>query len=384
MKILLTILRHRLSGGTQGFGNRLALRLVERGHRIVIACRSHEAAADPRIEFARLRTFAVGSAWRAWSFARAVERHLQGNSYDVVMGLSRCWSQDVVRVGGGCYATYLEKAHRYAVGPLRRLADVVTRKHKVFLEIERRIFSGPGLSVITNSNLVKNDIVRRYGVDPTAISVVYNGVDVCRFSPALREREGRRLRENWGIPREAPLLLFLGSGYGRKGLDVVLEALGRMARRGNRPFLAVVGRESSSGHYRALAKRLGLASHVRMIGPHSSPEICFAAADTYVLPSRYDAFSNTTLEAMASGLPVVVTASDGASELVQHRKNGSVLPAVPEPDVLVDELAYWMDPVHIGEAREVSRSIALQHTAEIEAEETLGILEQASRRRRSA
>ena len=73
MRIALVHMRHRRRGGTERFLNELARRLAECGHDVVILCRSHEAAPDPRVSFQRLEPFSIGASWRMWAFARAVE-----------------------------------------------------------------------------------------------------------------------------------------------------------------------------------------------------------------------------------------------------------------------------------------------------------------------
>ncbi len=90
--------------------NYLACGLCERGHEVTIACRSHAVKPHPDIKFLVLSKFAIGSAWRYWAFARALEQFLADNreQYDVVFALGRTWSQDIVRVSGGCHQTWLD------------------------------------------------------------------------------------------------------------------------------------------------------------------------------------------------------------------------------------------------------------------------------------
>src|SRR6185295_18991211 len=109
MRLALTHLRHARTGGTERYLNGLAGFLAARGHEVTIVCRSHAAPPHPAVRFETLRGLALGGAWRTWSFARAVERHvtehgaesaLAGRRYDLVVGLGRTWTQDVLRLGG--------------------------------------------------------------------------------------------------------------------------------------------------------------------------------------------------------------------------------------------------------------------------------------------
>src|SRR5688500_14789535 len=104
-------MRHAESGGTARYLDQLAAHLAQGGHRVTVVGRTHARAPHPEVRFARLRPPAIGSAWRLWSFARAVERYVAENTFDVVYGLGRTWSQDILRLGGGSHRTYLELAH---------------------------------------------------------------------------------------------------------------------------------------------------------------------------------------------------------------------------------------------------------------------------------
>ena len=101
MRIALTHLRHAKTGGTERYLDRLAAFLAARGHAPTIVCRSHAAAPHPAVRFEVLHGLALGGAWRTWSFARAVERHLRAREYDLVFGLGRTWCQDVLRLVAG-------------------------------------------------------------------------------------------------------------------------------------------------------------------------------------------------------------------------------------------------------------------------------------------
>src|SRR5262245_66213563 len=115
-------MRHAHTGGTERYLNQVAEFLARRGDEVTIVCRSREAPPHPAVKFVELRPFAIGSAWRMTSFASAVEDHVRTAGYDVVYGLGKTWTHDVLRLGGGCHATYLELAREGAIGRKDRLA----------------------------------------------------------------------------------------------------------------------------------------------------------------------------------------------------------------------------------------------------------------------
>ena len=121
-------------------------------------------------------------------------------------------------------------------------------------------------------------------------------------------------------------LLFAGSGFERKGLDVALRALRAL---GESAALVVVGR-GDPDRYLALARELGVGDRVVWLGVRSDIERWYAAADVLVLPTRYEPFGNVHLEALASGLPVVTSRLAGGAEVVDARCGAVVDPRAPE------------------------------------------------------
>jgi UDP-glucose:(heptosyl)LPS alpha-1,3-glucosyltransferase len=110
--IALVHMRHARTGGTERYLHALAAHLAECGHAVTVVCRHHEEAPHLAVRFVVLRPLAVGSVHRMYTFARAVEHHVRHADYDVVFGLGKTWSQDVIRLGGGCYQTYLDQMYR--------------------------------------------------------------------------------------------------------------------------------------------------------------------------------------------------------------------------------------------------------------------------------
>lgn len=367
MRVALVHMRHAATGGTERYLNQLAFYLAERGDDVAIVCRSHGDLPHPRARFEVLRPLALGASMRMTSFARAVERHVQTSSYDVVYGLGKTWTHDAVRLGGGCHATYLELT-RTRVRPKDRLA----------LEIEQRALApGAFRRVVVNSKMVLEDVARRHGVEKDRIRLVYNGVDLDRFHPTRRESAGAALRKELSLSPREIVCLFLGSGYERKGLDLTIAAFREIASKEPRARLLVAGRDSDSARHERAAVDAGLADKVRFLGPRPDAEVCFAAADLYVLPTRYDPFANTTLEALASGVPAITSRQNGAFELLEEGASGSVLPALDASGLARAVLA-WCDPELLSAGSARARALAEKHPAARTCAESAAVLDEVA------
>jgi UDP-glucose:(heptosyl)LPS alpha-1,3-glucosyltransferase len=194
--------------------------------------------------------------------------------------------------------------------------------------------------VVAISRLGKEEIERRYRTDPSRVTLIYNGVDLERFHPDNRDRHRRRTRAELGIAQEAWTVLFVGSGFERKGLGPLIEAF---ARGGDTARRLVVTGKGDVAPYQALAARLGVAERVVWTGPQEQVERLYAAADAVALPARYEPFGNVHLEALASGLPVLSSARAGGAEVVRPGVNGWVA-AEPTTGPIVEGLAALRDP----------------------------------------
>jgi UDP-glucose:(heptosyl)LPS alpha-1,3-glucosyltransferase len=195
--------------------------------------------------------------------------------------------------------------------------------------------------IMTNSKLVKQQIIEHYRVDPAKITVIYNGVDMTRFHPGMKIKNAENLRLQYGIKDVELALLFIANDFKLKKLKTVLEAMALLKRQTIR--LLVVGNDEAKA-YRQWAAKRGMEQQVLFLGSQENIEMFYRAADVFVLPTLYDAFANVCLEAMACGLPVITTQSNGAAELITNGVEGYVLErndprelaekiAILEPDV---------------------------------------------------
>ena len=311
----LAIVRQKYTpfGGAERFVERALAAL--RAQHVDVSIIAREWQGD--IQGVRINPFYLGRTWRDAGFARGVQRLIADRRFDLVQSHERIPGCDIYRAGDGIHATWLALRNK----PLDRLAPW----HRYTLAAEAEMFRHPGLrAVICNSRMVRDDIARRFGVADEKLQVIYSGVDLDAFHPRLRELQGRGLRGKTGVDAATPVILFVGSGYQRKGLPTLLHALSRMDRSDAR--LWVVGRDKHETLMRKLAQTLGVDDRVLFLGAQPDVRPFYGAADVFALPSLYDPFPNAALEALACGLPLVTTTTCGAAELVTPA-NGAVIAA---------------------------------------------------------
>lgn len=304
----------KLSGGSERYTSGLVAALKQRGHEIHVFTALWDASADTQgVTLHRVPVLGGFSFTRQWSFAVNCRRAIERAPCDVVFSLERSLRQDIARAGGGCHVEWLAQRNRYA--PIwEQILSRLNPLHAVLLHLERQTFSPANTRfIIANSQRGKDEIVRHFHFPQERIFVVLNGADCERFKPSPHP------------PREAFVLLLVGSGFERKGVAFAIRALTHLPARVK---LRIAG-EGRRGPYLRLAEKLGAADRVEFVGRSERIEAAYADADLLVHPAIYEPFSNACLEALACGLPVVSSRMNGASEVITPGVDGAV---VDDPD----------------------------------------------------
>jgi UDP-glucose:(heptosyl)LPS alpha-1,3-glucosyltransferase len=227
---------------------------------------------------------------------------------------------DVYRAGDGVHRRWLE-VRRARAGALERLGIALNPYHRYVCAAERRMFEHPRLrAVICNSRLVRDEIAQDFRIAPEKLHIIYNGVDLEHFHPGRSAALRAPARAELGAGEAETVFLFAGSGFARKGLDAAIGALAQGAP--ERWRLVVAGRDRDAGRFAAQARACGVGERVRFVGGREDLRPLYAAADCFILPTRYDPFPNTALEALATGLPAIVGRRSGAAEIIAPGTNG--------------------------------------------------------------
>ena len=349
MKIGLVRRGHSPTGGAEAYLIRLGSALKALGHLPVLV-----TTADwPDSRWVNDQVVRLGGRTPG-EFAEAFRDAKTG--CDIHLSLERVPGCEVYRAGDGVHAAWL--ARRAAFEPFwRRATRWLNPKHTQLLTLEKQVFNPKNTrAVIANSRLVRDEIIAHSGFPADKIHVVYNGLSF-PTRPAARTAARALL----GLKPKDLCILFVGSGWERKGLRTAVRAVEKT----DNATLIVAGRGPAEAYRSNCAK---------FVGPTNDLAILFGAGDLFVLPTYYDPFSNACLEAMAAGLPVITTPANGFSEIIEPGIHGGV---VPEGDVpaLAAEIEKWRDP----QIREDARTACLAHAAEFSiernAKETLRILE---------
>lgn len=343
MKIAVVIKECGLSkGGAERYAARLLLRLAAAKHEVHLFSHSWDANLSEILQCHFVPYWRNPLFLKAWSFARNVREQLSRYRFDLVLGLTQFVPQDIYRTGGGVYAAYLEQ----------RYPDPATRRWKSFLPKIRSLLRLEGKIIrskrtyyfMANSHLCREELIRHYKVDPARIEVIYNGIDFSLFHPGPGTRVRKEMRERARLAADDIVLLFVGNGFRRKNLDTVLQMMKKLGAEAPRFKVAVIGR-GRIAYYRRKAAELGVEKHFVFLGPQTEIEKWYQAGDALIHPALYDPCSNACLEALACGLPVLTTQTNGASHWIQSGKNGFVVGNPLDAETFAAAARQLLDPL---------------------------------------
>ncbi|MFZ0639050.1 MAG: glycosyltransferase family 4 protein [Candidatus Acidiferrales bacterium] len=264
--------------------------------------------------------FVANHVWRAW------DKRFRGLKADLVYtpGIN-CLDADVISVHI-MFAELLRRnlpSMRLSKHPVREWPRLLHRQlyYRLILKLERHIYRNPGVTLIVIARRVSDGLQRFYGRKNPS-SVLYFGLDREIFNPQrrleLREVARRELR----LGSDEFALLLIGNDWLNKGLPLLLEVMGRLRKL---PLhLLVVGTDNPSP-YQSTIRDNSLAGRIHFLPPRKDVEYYYAAADAYTGPSREDALPLPPAEAMACGLPVIVTSQCGVSEIIVDGEDGLIM-----------------------------------------------------------
>jgi UDP-glucose:(heptosyl)LPS alpha-1,3-glucosyltransferase len=371
MKIAITHTRYSLVGGVEKYIYSLVERLLDTGHEVHYFCHFWEKDADPRIRFHKIiNPFKTIRVLKVWSFDRWSQWKVNNDEFDIVHGFTKTAQQDIYTDGSGCLHDYQEYSIKEGEGSAlaQKLKRLSPHQRLVERIEEERFTRGNFRRILTMSIFAQKQICRRYGLAPEEVEVIYNGIDLRNFNASVTEQHRAPMRKRLNYTDNDIVALLVGNDYRRKGVITLMEALKKIEDQGGVPdgrklHVAVVGKERH-GREKELymqAQEMGLTGRVRFYGPQRDIAEWHGMSDIHILPSRFDIFGNVVLEAMAMGVPTIVSAMAGAAEVVKEAETGYVLQDPKDSDELASLILKT-----IGATPD--RLIALGENARLEAE----------------
>ena len=305
-------------GGLEKYTLRLAQAFAKKGCRVSILTskKCTEVESSQSFNIIKLPATSKIGFRHLWQYDQLCQQWIKDQAPDIIFGMDRNTNQSHYRAGNGVHAEYLQKRCK-TDSFLKQLTYSINPLHRSILKIEKSAYENPNLEVLfTNSSMVQEEILKHYQVDPNKIKVVHNGVEWHDMQPAFAEwpSQQAQILQNLGLDPSAFQFLFIGKGFRRKGLAYLLKALSHLKER--HVQLSVVGEDKKIRAFKAMAESLGIQQRVKFFGHRNDVIKFYQACDVLTIPSTYDPFANVTIEALAMGLFVVSSKTNGGSEIL--------------------------------------------------------------------
>jgi UDP-glucose:(heptosyl)LPS alpha-1,3-glucosyltransferase len=372
-------------GGAEQYTWGLAKWLAARGHAITIFT-TNAVQSDFPSETILLDV--PGGSRARWPLrvAAALKTALSGRRFDVVHGANHIWPCDVLRPGGGVHAAFEHYNALSEPSAMRRaIKDFSNRwlpRQRVLRENERQQFGDPHRRFIAVSQRVADDMVRFYPTCAGRVHTIHNGVDAERFSPEVIAPLRTAARRAVNLRDDETGLLFVSNNFRLKGLHDLIVALPLLRHRVGAPVKLLIAGRGKPKAFLRLAGLLGVDKRVHFIARETSMADNYAAADVLVHPTYYDACANVPLEAMACGLPVVVSRTSGANELMTDGVGVRMVSMPCLPADLATAIAEAASPEFRASARRLNRDFAMRNGIEANYERVLRLYEEIAALRR--
>jgi glycosyltransferase involved in cell wall biosynthesis len=264
--------------------------------------------------------FAANRLCREW------DRRVRGIKYDLVFSPGpNCLDADVFSVHI-VFAEYVRKIASDPDRPRRTLLSWLRSVHRTLyykfaIFLEKRAYTRQDIPLILIAKHTLVALQQFYG-RRNSCSVVYVGLDHETFNPARRVTLREKARTEMGLSKGQFVLLLIGNDWHNKGVPVILDAL-EMLRELYIDLLVVSSEGPDPSQSSIISKRLD--GRVRVLPPRKDVEFYYAAADAYAGPSLEDTFALPPAEAMACGLPTIVSSENGTSEIITDGVDGMIL-----------------------------------------------------------
>lgn len=296
---------------------------------------------------------------RQLRFLRAAKRWLAKNHhrFDVMHGL---WGYEAT-VGPAVVAESLGLPAVVKIAAFRAdLGDKSSLRSLLGLTRRRRDKLKRLSGVIAISRAIREELLE-YGVPEQRVVSIPNGVDAERYRPIASADERSEARRRLGF-EQRPTLVFVGTIERRKRPLLIVQAVARLRRQGHDCQLVLVGPEREPDYTRQLRheiERRGVSDAIHLVGMQQDLRPFYHAADLFVLPSANEGMPNALLEAMASGLPSVVTRISGTVDLINEGVTGRFV-AANEEDTASAIQAYLDAPLLAAQHGAAARERVLQ------------------------
>jgi UDP-glucose:(heptosyl)LPS alpha-1,3-glucosyltransferase len=278
------------------------------------------------------------------SFAMSSQRVIAKTPFDLVHAHDPQTFNADLYTAHSCFKQYIG-TRRESSSLLKRAASALYPPHLAGLAMSDRAYARTRAHIVTVSGSVRDEILSQYDITPDRVSVIYNGVDVEKFSSPDRAVSRRLLSGELQLDlQDKVIFVFVGYEFGRKRLDTAIRAFAAADPQGRSHLLVAGG--ANSAEYVRLASDLRVSDRVTFLGHRSDVASILRASDVFLFPTQYEAASLAVLEAAAAGLAMVTTDVAMAKEVFTDGEDALLLPNVSDAEPMTRAIRYLLENEH--------------------------------------
>ncbi len=321
LKIAVLIRRFITTGGAERYAVEVSKRLAMQ-HDVHVFAHEWHCENDTNITFHKVPRLLFKPGFINQLLFSYFTRRSLDDSFDIIHTHERVTHFDVLTIHCPCYRGFITYRKGFWRKVMVWLSVVISLRHLAYLWIEKKQFAcGKNRLFIAVSENIKKDVRANYFLTEEDFGIAYPGVNMNQYKKVNTRENRERQRSNLGIDNNNIVILFVGTEFKRKGLEALLKGVAAMGKDNIKLLVAGGGKPRK---YLKLAKRLGIEKNVVFLGLVKNIEDTYAMADIYVLPTLSDPFAMAPLEAMASGIPTIMSSPEYAGS-AEHIKNGEAL-----------------------------------------------------------
>ncbi|MDR2188009.1 MAG: glycosyltransferase family 4 protein [Azonexus sp.] len=336
MQLAFCLYKYFPYGGLQRDFLRIALACQARGHAVRVYTLRWEGDAPPGFEVVSVPVKALTNIGRYRKFTAWVAADLRARPTARVVGFNKMPGLDVYYAADPCY----EEKARTLRNPLYRFSS----RYRHFSAYERAVFAPTGRTeVLLISSIEQGFFEKYYGTPRARLHLLPPGIAPDRRAPPEAPQIRAAFRAEFGLAEADRLLLQLGSGFKRKGLDRSLLALASLSDDLRRRTRLIAIGQGESGDFLRQAKALGVGERVTILPGRDDVPRFLLGADLLLHPAYHENTGTVLLEALVAGLPVLCSGICGYAHYIVEADAGRV---IPEPFVQAEMNRLLQDMVH--------------------------------------
>jgi UDP-glucose:(heptosyl)LPS alpha-1,3-glucosyltransferase len=319
LSIALVIVRYFDFGGLQNEMLRIAKVLIERGHAVEVITSGWDGDVVDNIERHIVPITAKINHKKIQQLATILQNRIKEKHFDCIIGFNKIPGLDFYFAGDVCLAEKIDKEK----SPLVKLLP----RYRFYLSFEQAVFGkDSNTHILLLAHGAAPTYQHYYHIQQSRLHPMPPGVAKDRFEMNFdRQQAKQTLRNEWKLPKQAQIIIHVGSAFYRKGVDRIIEAIAYLPQQEkDNTWLFVIGNDEPN-KFVALADKRGIKDQVIFTGPRNDVDSFYQGSDFLVHPAREECTGMTIMEALYCGLPVITTENSGFAWHVKNAEAGKVV-----------------------------------------------------------